>query len=68
MEVNIKVEGMSCQHCKASVTEGLSNLNGVNDVKVYLDSGLVDVDFDETALNLGKIEEEIEDLGYDIVK
>lgn len=68
MEVNIRVEGMSCQHCKASVTEGLSNLNGVNNVKVHLDSGLVDVNFDETTLNLEKIEKEIEDLGYDVVK
>ncbi len=68
MQVNIKVEGMSCKHCEASVTEGLNNLNGVNDVKVHLDSGLVDVDYNEAILKLEKIQEEIEDLGYDVVK
>ena len=68
MEVNIKVKGMSCKNCEASVTEGLNSLKGVNNVKVHLDSGLVDVDFDEATLNLEKIEEEIEDLGYDVVK
>jgi len=33
------VEGMTCQHCVASVTEEVSELAGVTDVQVDLASG-----------------------------
>jgi copper ion binding protein len=35
----LKVEGMSCQHCVAAVTEALSALPGVEKVKVDLKKG-----------------------------
>lgn len=37
------VEGMTCEHCVASVTEELSEIAGVTDVQVELDSGEVTV-------------------------
>lgn len=33
------VEGMTCEHCKASVTEEVSEVPGVEDVRVDLESG-----------------------------
>jgi len=35
----IKVKGMSCQHCVASVTKALSEIEGVTDVQVNLEKG-----------------------------
>jgi copper chaperone len=35
----IKVKGMSCQHCVASVTKALSEIEGVSDVNVNLEAG-----------------------------
>ena len=35
----IKVKGMSCQHCVASVTKALSGIKDVADVKVNLEKG-----------------------------
>ena len=35
----IKVKGMSCQHCVASVTTALSEIEGISDVMVSLDKG-----------------------------
>ena len=35
----IKVKGMSCQHCVASVTKALSGIDGVTDVQVSLEKG-----------------------------
>ena len=35
----IKVKGMSCQHCVASVTKALSGIQGITDVKVSLEKG-----------------------------
>jgi copper chaperone len=37
----IKVKGMSCQHCAAEVTKALESLPGVTKVKVDLASGQV---------------------------
>ncbi len=36
---SIKVNGMSCEHCRKSVTEALNKLPGVKDVKVDLLTG-----------------------------
>lgn len=37
------VSGMTCGHCVASVTEELSELAGVTDVAVVLETGVVTV-------------------------
>ena len=39
MTFNGTVEGMTCQHCVASVTEEVSELSGVTGVQVDLASG-----------------------------
>lgn len=41
-----KVNGMTCAHCVASVTEEISAIPGVSDVSVDLASGRVDVTSD----------------------
>ena len=35
----IKVKGMSCQHCVASVTKALANIEGITDIKINLEKG-----------------------------
>ena len=35
----IKVKGMSCQHCVASVTKALSEIEEITDVQVSLEKG-----------------------------
>ena len=35
----IKVKGMSCQHCVASVTKALSEIDGLSDINVNLEAG-----------------------------
>ena len=41
MEKKIKVEGMMCNHCKASVEKVLNAVPGVSAVEVDLASGIV---------------------------
>lgn len=36
METTLKIEGMSCGHCVATVTDLLSEVDGVNEVNVSL--------------------------------
>ncbi len=51
----VTVTGMTCQHCVMSVTEEVSEIDGVSAVDVRLDSGLLtvladrDVERDEIA-------------------
>lgn len=68
MEKVIGVNGMTCQHCKASVENALNNLQGVNNVEVNLDEGNVKVNYNEEVVTLGEIREEIENQGYDVVQ
>jgi copper chaperone len=41
--VTYRVPGMTCEHCKAAVTEELSAVTGVDSVAVDLDSKLVQI-------------------------
>ena len=63
MNTLINVSGMTCGHCVQSVTEELSKISGVTDVKVELDSGKVDITSD-AELNMVQVAEAIEEAGY----
>ncbi|WP_084426706.1 heavy-metal-associated domain-containing protein [Kibdelosporangium aridum] len=43
LQTTYTVAGMTCQHCVASVTEELSEVDGVTDVTVDLATGAVTV-------------------------
>jgi copper chaperone len=62
----LKVEGMSCGHCVASVQKALSQV-GVNKVNVNLEKKTVQVEYDDTSVSLKVIKEAIEEQGYDVV-
>ncbi|MCL1698764.1 MULTISPECIES: copper chaperone CopZ [unclassified Lysinibacillus] len=64
--VTLNVQGMSCGHCVNSVEKSVGALTGVEQVKVNLADGLVDVAFDETKVSLDQIKETIDDQGYDV--
>lgn len=67
MNETLKVEGMSCAHCVNAVESSVGELQGVSSVKVDLENGKVDVNFDDSKTSLGAIKETIEDQGYDVV-
>ncbi|QUG43429.1 copper chaperone CopZ [Psychrobacillus sp. INOP01] len=66
-QVTLNVQGMSCGHCVSSVESSVGKLDGVNEVKVHLESGKVDVSFEEDKVSLDVIKETIDDQGYDVV-
>ena len=57
---------MSCGHCVSAVEGSVGKLNGVKQVKVHLESGKVDVAFDQEKVTLEEIKETIDDQGYDV--
>ncbi len=44
MKKEIKIDGMHCEHCAASVEKALSSLEGVKKVKVKLQKGVAKLD------------------------
>ncbi|MDQ0159544.1 copper chaperone [Alkalibacillus salilacus] len=67
MELTLKVQGMSCDHCKQAVQGALKELDGIASVEVNLDSGNVDVTYDEDTVGKEEMEEAIEEQGYDVL-
>ena len=59
------VSGMHCDHCVSSVTEEVSTVNGVTDVKVDLDSGQLIVT-SETDIPFQSIEAAVDEAGYSL--
>jgi len=57
------VSGMHCHHCVSSVTEEVSGVNGVTDVKVDLDSGQLSV-ISDTEIAFESIEAAVDEAGY----
>jgi copper chaperone CopZ len=57
------VSGMHCHHCVSSVTEEVSAVSGVTDVKVDLDSGQLIV-ISDTDIPLESIETAVDEAGY----
>ncbi|QWU46285.1 MULTISPECIES: copper chaperone CopZ [Bacillus] len=65
-QLTLKVEGMSCGHCVNSIEGSVKELNGVEQVKVQLSEGTVEVTIDSSVVTLKDIVAVIEDQGYDV--
>ena len=61
-----QVQGMTCGHCVASVTEELTELDGVESVDVELESGTVTVT-SSTELRREQVETAVTEAGYTLV-
>ena len=68
MTTSYGVEGMTCSHCVASVTEELSSLHGVEQVKVELVAGGVSrvTVSSATALEHDEVAAAIDEAGYQL--
>lgn len=60
----LKIQGMSCQHCVMAVKKELSKLNiTVKDVQI----GSAEVEYDETKVTRNDIDKAIAEAGYKVV-
>ena len=62
--VTLKVEGMTCGGCVASVTRVLKAMPGVGDAVVQLDARSATVTFDPARTSVPALKSAIEDAGY----
>lgn len=66
-ELKLKVEGMVCEGCENRVKSAVSLMDGVENVEANHNTGIVTVNVKED-LDIAKIKEKIEDLGYDVIE
>jgi copper chaperone len=61
--IELKVEGMSCQHCVAAVTRAIREKDGSAQVQIDLASGRVSIESEQPA---DALRNAIEDAGYTV--
>jgi len=62
--VTIKVEGMKCAKCSASVSKALKATEGVEDAQVSSDKGEAVIKYDDQKLTEAKLREVINSTGF----
>jgi copper chaperone len=60
---NIKIQVMTCGHCKKAVENILKEEKGVLKAEVFLENALADVTFDDSQTSLEKLKNAINDSG-----
>ena len=62
---NITVKGMHCPKCQSAVTDAMNQLDGVSNVDVNLETGLVTFSEDKP-VSEEAIKDAIEKIGFDV--
>ncbi len=66
--VEIRIDGMSCEGCSGNVARQLQALPGVGSVDVSLQPGLARVSFDPVRISVAALEAAIEEAGFDVIR
>ena len=65
MKLNLKIDGMGCEHCVKSVREALETVKGIKILDVKIGSAEIEAENDSV---LNEIKEKLDDVGYDLVR
>lgn len=65
MKLNLKIDGMGCEHCIKSVREALEGIKGIKVLDVKIGSAEIEAENDSI---LNEIREKLDDVGYDLVR
>lgn len=62
----IKVDGMSCNHCKMAVEAAVKKITGVAAAEVNLAEKMLQVEYDNEKADMAMIRQAIEDAGFEV--
>ena len=65
MKLNLKIDGMGCEHCVKSVREALETVKGIKILDVKIGSAEIEAENDSV---LSEIKEKLDDVGYELVR
>ena len=63
-KIVLKIGGMGCDTCRVKLEEGLNKYDGIK-ANVSLEDNIAVIEYDENLINVSKIEEYINDIGYE---
>lgn len=67
-EIEIKIEGMTCDACEHHVDHAVNELNGIIEVNSSYDNGNTMIKFDKSQTNMEEIVEAINSTGYKAIE
>ncbi|WP_042222625.1 cation transporter [Oceanobacillus manasiensis] len=67
MQTTLDVQGMTCENCETKVKQALESLEGVTGVEVHINTGSVDVTYDNAQVTIGEMRKAVEEKGYRVV-
>lgn len=67
-KVRLEIPNISCDHCRKTIEDSLSGIDGVYAVSVEVPDKYVDATFNESDVSLNKIEDILDDIGYKVAK
>lgn len=65
-KITLKVDGMSCGHCKAAVEKALKELGGVQGADADIDAKTVTVTYDSSKVGRDVLAGAVTDAGYEV--
>lgn len=63
-KIKLNISGMTCNNCANRVETALSELEGVEKVKINLKKETAKIKYDETIQDRGNFQEAVEEAGY----
>ncbi|MCG3419669.1 cation transporter [Oceanobacillus jordanicus] len=67
MQATLEVQGMTCENCETKMKQTVESFNGVTGVEVHINTGSVDVIYDEAEVMLSELRQAVEAKGYRVV-
>ncbi len=64
-EISLKIDGMTCQHCVASVKKAVDGVEGVSSSDITI--GAAQVVFDEEKTSMDSIVDAVKSAGYSVM-
>lgn len=65
-KTTLSVPDITCEHCERTITQALTPLDGVREVKVDIPTKQVHVDYDETAISIDRFKTVLQEEEYPV--
>ena len=65
-KTTLSVPDISCEHCERTITQALTPLDGVREVKVDIPTKQVHVDYDEAAIGIDRFKDVLQEEEYPV--
>ena len=65
-KTTLSVPDISCEHCERTITEALTPLEGVREVKVDIPAKQVHVDYDDATIGVDRFKDVLQEEEYPV--